>query len=69
MSFADQSKAFFSELSDIQDARQEDKETDVDKRTSRPFSSLLTQDEEPTDNGNPHELDESEPEVVTRSHR
>lgn len=66
MSFADSSKAFFDELSDILRDRQAEKEKDLDKRTDRPFSSLLTQDEEPTDNGNPHTMDESDPEVVAR---
>lgn len=66
MSFADSSKAFFDELSDILHDRKVEKEKDLNKRTERPFSSLLTQDEEPSDNGNPHTMDESEPEVVTR---
>lgn len=70
MAFAESSKAFFDELSSILDRKQADKEEDIDKRTDRPFSSLLTQDEEPTDDGNPNtmDMDESEPQVVTRSY-
>jgi len=68
MSFAESSKAFFDELGSIVDAQMSDKEKDLDLRTDRPYSSLLTQDEEPVDNGNPHTMDESEPEVITRSY-
>ena len=66
MSFADSSKAFFDELSDMLEEQQAEKEKDLDKRTGRPYSSLLTRDEEPEDDRTPETSDEEEPEVVTR---
>jgi len=66
MAFATQSKAFFDELSSIMDERRKDKEDGMDKKDDRPFSSLLTQDEEPTGDGNPASIENDEPEVITR---
>jgi hypothetical protein len=66
MSFAESSKAFFDELSEMLEEQQAEKEKDLDKRTGRPYSSLLTQDEEPDDERTPETSDEEEPEVVTR---
>lgn len=66
MSFSRQSEAFFDELSSIIDERRKDKESAMDQRNDRPFSSLLTQDEEPTDDGNTSPIDLEEPEIITR---
>ena len=67
MSFGESSKAFFDELSEILDEQKRSKEDAMDMQNDRPFSSMLTQYEEPIDNGNPATLDEEEPEVVTRA--
>jgi len=67
MAFEDSTSSFFEELSSILRARQAEKEEHMDQTNDRPYSSLLTQDEEPTDDGNPHTLDHEEPEVVTRT--
>lgn len=66
MSFAQQSSAFFDELSKIMDQQQRSRDDSIETRSDRPYSSLLTQDEEPTQNYNPQQLEEPEPEVVTR---
>lgn len=66
MSFLDQTSSFFDELSRIMDEQQKDREGAMDLRSERPYSSLLTQDEEPTQEYNPQQLEEPEPEVVTR---
>lgn len=66
-SFADSTSAFFNELSQILDAKQQAKEDGMDLRTDRPFSSMLTQDEEPTSEYSPMQLDWQEPEVITRA--
>jgi len=67
MSFADSTKSFFDELSGILSEQQAEKEKHMDMTNDRPFSSMLTQDEEPVDDGNPNTLDSDEPEVVTRA--
>lgn len=66
MAFAESSEAFFDELSKILESQQAEKEEGLDKRTDRPYSSLLTRDEEPEDERTPDMMDEEEPEVVTR---
>ena len=66
MSFLQQSSAFFDELSKIYDKRQGSRDDAMELRSERPYSSLLTQDEEPTQDYNPQQLEEPEPEVVTR---
>ena len=66
MSFAESTKAFFDELSGILESQQAEKEKGLDKRTDRPYSSLLTRDEEPEDERTPESMDDEEPEVVTR---
>ena len=66
-SFSAMTSAFFDELSKIRDEKLQDRESELDKRTERPFSSLLTQDEEPTEEPNPAAYEIEEPEVVTRS--
>ena len=67
MSFADQSKSFFDELSNIISAQKAEREANIDQRTDRPFSSLLTRDEEPVSDYNPLQAEEPEPEVITRA--
>lgn len=67
-SFLESSNSFFDELSEIEKEKQRKKEDHMDKTNDRPYSSMLTQDEEPVDDGNPATLDEEEPEVVTRSY-
>lgn len=66
MSFSEQTAAFADELSEILDKEQKDREADLDIRNDRPYSSLLTRDEEPSSDYNPQQADEPEPEVVTR---
>ena len=68
MAFADSTSAFFDELSSILEGQQADKEEHMDMTNDRPYSSMLTQDEEPVDRGNPHSVDLDEPEVVTRAY-
>jgi hypothetical protein len=66
MSFGHEMTAFFDELGKIR-AAQEKKREDVygSDHKSRPFSSLLTQDEEPTDYFPDQAVDE-EPQVIVR---
>jgi len=64
--FGEQTAAFFDELSDILRERQKEKEDGLDKKTDRPFSALLTQDEEPIGDMNPTSIGFEEPEVITR---
>ena len=65
MSFADQTSAFFDELTQIIDAQKQDKEKGMDMRRERPYSALLTEDEEPVDNM-PSRYEEPDPTVITR---
>ena len=65
--FTDSTGAFFKELSEILEQQQAAKEDGLDVRTDRPYSSLLTQDEEPIGDYSPMQLDWQEPEVITRS--
>jgi hypothetical protein len=67
MSFAQQTSAFAEELSRILNEKQKDLETELDIRNDRPYSSLLTRDEEPVSDYNPQQADEAEPEVFTRA--
>jgi hypothetical protein len=66
MSFMSQTSAFFDELSNIMDDQQQARADAMELRSERPYSSLLTQDEEPTQDYNPQQLEEPDPEVVTR---
>jgi hypothetical protein len=66
-SFTNSTSSFFDELSKIVDQQQSKKEEGMDLRGDRPFSSLLTQDEEPTSDYSSMQLDWQEPEVITRS--
>jgi hypothetical protein len=65
MSFSDQTAAFFDELSSMVDEKKKENQGEVNPETGRPYSSLLTQDEEPRDHGSQGSL-EQEPEVITR---
>jgi hypothetical protein len=65
-SFLDQTSSFFDELTKILETQQHDRDEGMDTRSDRPYSSLLTQDEEPLDEYNPQQREEPEPEVVTR---
>jgi hypothetical protein len=67
MSLAQESSAFFDELTKIIDQQQAEREDEMDKRDASPYSSQLTQDEEPSEEYNPHQVEEPEPEVVTRA--
>jgi hypothetical protein len=67
-SFVDSTGSFFDELSKIIEKQQADKEDGSDLRADRPYSSLLTQDEEPIADYSPMQLDWQEPEIITRSY-
>jgi hypothetical protein len=58
--------SYFDELSSIVDAQKKEKEEGMDMRDDRPFSSMLTADEEPTEDYNPAQVGEPEPEVIVR---
>lgn len=66
MSFARQTAAFFKELGAIIEEQRKEKERGMEPDTERPFSSMLTQDEEPGEEYNPPGVEEPEPEVITR---
>jgi hypothetical protein len=65
MSFKDQTSSFFDELTKIVDKQKEVREEGMEVGGDRPFSSTLTQDEEPTQAYDQSEA-EVEPDVVTR---
>lgn len=65
MSFSEQSKAFFDELSSILRARQADKDSGSERQSDRPYSSLLVEDELPVET-DPPVAAEDEIEVITR---
>jgi hypothetical protein len=65
--FTHTTAAFFDELSKILEAQQAKKEEGMDLRSDRPYSALLTQDEEPIADYSPMQLDYQEPEIITRS--
>lgn len=65
MSFSEQTAAFFDELENIIDEQKKSNQGEINPQTERPYSSLLTQDEEPTDQQPPPAQD-PEPEVITR---
>jgi len=64
--FANTTSAFFDELSKILESQQSEKEDGMDMRNDRPYSSLLTQDEEPNSDYIPNQVYWQEPEIVTR---
>lgn len=66
-SFSASTSAFFDELSKIIEGQQAAKEEGMDIRSDRPYSALLTQDEEPIADYSPMQLDWQEPEVITRA--
>ena len=65
MSFSEQTASFFDELASIVDDQKKENQGDLNTETDRPYSSLLTQDDEPVDRG-PQQFQEQEPEVITR---
>jgi len=66
MPFKDMLAGYFDELSSIVDEQKKQKEDWSEKRDGRPFSSLLTQDEEPSGEPTPPQIEETQPEVITR---
>lgn len=67
MSFRDTLSSYFDELTEIVNEQKKKKEEGMDVRDDRPYSSMLTQDEEPTGETPPNQIEETEPEVITRS--
>ena len=69
MSFKDQTMSFFDELTSMLDEQQKGREeqTDAQNTGQGPYSSLLTQDEEPSGEYNPQSAEQPEPEVITRA--
>lgn len=65
MAFKEQMSAFLDELSGIIDEQKKVKEEGMDLQSDTPFSSQLTQDEEPS-NYSPEYMGEAEPEVIMR---
>ena len=65
-SFSDMLSGFHDELSCIVDEQKKQKEEGQDIRDDRPYSSLLTGDEEPVDDPYPPQIEEQEPEVIVR---
>lgn len=65
MSFSEQTSAFFDELENIIDEQKKSNQGEVNPQTERPYSSLLTQDEEPAEEQQ-QPAQEPEPEVITR---
>jgi hypothetical protein len=65
-SFRNMLSSYFDELTSIVDEQKKQKEEGMDVRDDRPYSSLLTQDEEPSGEANPSQVDEPEPEVIVR---
>jgi len=66
MSFREQSIAFLDELSSIAEESQKNRDEYMKNRHTSPFSSLLTQDEEPSGEYNYSLVDEPEPQVIVR---
>jgi len=66
-SFTASTGAFFDELGNILDEQRSDKEESWQMRDGRPYSSMLTQDEEPTLSRPPNAVDVLEPEVTVRT--
>ena len=50
----------------IVDEQKKVKEEGMDVRDDRPYSSMLTRDEEPSGEANPSQVEEPEPEVIVR---
>jgi hypothetical protein len=58
--------AFFDELGNILEEREKVRDENMQPNSERPYSSTLTQNEEPGDYHNPAPIEEGEPEVITR---
>ena len=65
-SFMTQTSSFFDELSKILDGQRKDRDDGIEQQSDRPYSSMLTQDEEPSAEYNPDQMEQSDYEVVTR---
>lgn len=65
MSFRESSVAFLDELSSIADEAQRGRDDYVKNRHSRPFPTLLTQDEEPSGEYQDSRV-EDDPQVIIR---
>ena len=65
-SFREQSASFFDELGKIYEEKQKLRDQYMGKRDERPYSSQLTQDEEPNPDYYNPTTDEGEPEVILR---
>lgn len=66
MAFSEQMSSFFDELSAIVDQQRRMKADGMDRINDRPYSSMLTQDEEPVQQL-PEAPYEPEPSVVIRT--
>ena len=66
MAFSEQMSSFFDELSAIVDQQRRMKADGMDRVNDRPYSSMLTQDEEPVQQL-PEAPYEPEPSVVIRT--
>jgi hypothetical protein len=64
--FTELTAAFFDELGKKVEQEQAEKEEGLNLRTERPYSALLTQDEEPSADYSPLQIEYQEPEVITR---
>ena len=65
MSFSDQTAAFFDELENIINEQKKSNQGEIDPQTERPYSSLLTQEQEPMEQQQ-QPVQDTEPEVITR---
>lgn len=63
-SFSDMLSSYFDELTSIVSEQKKQKEEGMDIRNDSPFSSMLTQDEEPLEERSPTQAEEAEPEVI-----
>lgn len=64
--FNEMTASFFDELSAALAEKLKDRDEEVQRRPDRPYSNLLTQDEEPMEDHNPQQMEEQEPEIITR---
>jgi len=65
MGFREQTSAFFDELTNIVNQQMKDKAQGEERESETPFSSTLTQDEEPVP-AQEEVVEDAEPEVITR---
>lgn len=65
MGFREQTSAFFDELTNIVNQQMKDKAQAEEQESETPFSSMLTQDEEPVSTSE-EVVEDAEPEIITR---